>query len=269
MTFRGPSADAFAVITDELETVVSGSADAAKVGADLFSIAAILRSEPGLRRIVTDISVLGEAKSGLVREIFGGKVSDGALSIIAAGVERRWTVGRDLGDALEQLGVVAVVKSTGGGSGRLSDELFTFEQVVTDSPELRDALSDPARSAEDKRALVRGLLDGKALEQTIGLVEQALSGSHRTVGVAIKAYQHIAAEVFGRGVATVRVARDISEADRQRLADSLTRQYGRDIHLNVVVSPDVLGGMLVEIGDDVIDGTVSGRLDDARRKLAG
>ena len=80
-------------------------------------------------------------------------------------------------------------------------------QLVKDAPELRDALSDPARSNEDKRALVQGLLEGKALPATIQLAQQSISGSHRTVGVALKSYQQIAAEVYGEGVATVRVAK--------------------------------------------------------------
>ena len=87
--------------------------------------------------------------------------------------------------------------------------------------------------------------------------------------MALTAYQKIAAEVRGEGVATVRVARPLADADRERLADALARTYGRDVHLNVIVDPDVLGGIRVEIGDDVIDGTVSSRLDDAGRRLAG
>jgi F-type H+-transporting ATPase subunit delta len=169
---------------------------------------------------------------------------------------------------LEHLGVVATVKSAGDESGRLADEVFTLGQVVNDNPDLRDALSDPARSAGDKRSLVRSLLDGKALPATIALAEQALAGTYRTVGVALHVYQQVAAEVYGQGVATVRVARPLSDADRQRLTDALTRQYGREVHLNVVLDPEVVGGIRVEIGDDVIDGTISSRLDDARRKLA-
>ena len=68
----------------------------------------------------------------------------------------------------------------------------------------------------------------------------------------------------------MRVARDAGDAeDAQRLQDALARQYGRPVHLNVVVDPEVIGGIRVEIGDDVIDGTVASRLDDARRRLAG
>ena len=87
--------------------------------------------------------------------------------------------------------------------------------------------------------------------------------------MALNEYQKVAASVAGENVATVRVARALSDAERQRLADTLSRQYGRPVHLNTIVDPDVLGGIRVEIGDDVIDGTVSARLDDARRLLAG
>ncbi len=89
------------------------------------------------------------------------------------------------------------------------------------------------------------------------------------MGVALGEYQKVAASVAGENVATVRVARALSEAEERRLADVLSRQYGRPVHLNTIVDAGVVGGIRVEIGDDVIDGTVSSRLDDARRLLAG
>ena len=67
----------------------------------------------------------------------------------------------------------------------------------------------------------------------------------------------------------MRVAQPLTDGERDRLAQAPRQQYGREVHLNEVVDPDVLGGIRVEIGDDVIDGTVASRLDDARRKLAG
>jgi F-type H+-transporting ATPase subunit delta len=261
MSFRGASAEAMAALTGELAPATSGD--------ELFAVASVLRSEPALRRVATDVSVAPEAKSGLVEQVFGGKIRGETLGLVASAVKRRWTASRDLADALEQLGVIAVVRSASDQSGRLSDELFALGQLVKDNPELRDALSDPARSAEDKRGLLHNLLDGKAHSATIQLAGQALNGTHRTVGVALAEYQKVAAEVHNQGVATVRVARPISDGDRQRLTDALGRQYGRAVHVNVVVDPEVIGGLRVEIGDDVIDGTVSSRLDDARRKLAG
>jgi F-type H+-transporting ATPase subunit delta len=263
--FRGASADAYAATAGTL----AGQGDAGTVGQDLFGVADLLRAEPGLRRVATDVSVPGEAKAGLLRQVLEGKVSDLALAVVTVAVAQRWTSGRDLPDALERLGVVSVARSAGGDAGRLEDELFAFGQVLQDNPGLRDALSDPARSRTDKSRLLADLLGDKVLPATITLVQQSLSGSYRTVGVALADYQKVAAEVRGQGVATVRVARPLADADRQRLADSLSRTYGREIHLNVVVDPEVIGGIRVEIGDDVIDGTVSSRLDEARRRLAG
>jgi F-type H+-transporting ATPase subunit delta len=87
--------------------------------------------------------------------------------------------------------------------------------------------------------------------------------------LALESYQKIAADHRERLVATVRAARDLGDQEQRRLQEALASQYSRPVHLNVVVDPSVLGGMLVSIGDDVIDGTVAGRLDDARRQLAG
>ena len=270
MSFRGASAEAFGIVSSELDAAVRpGSDNAAKVGSDLFAVAAVLRSEPGLRRVATEASHSPESKATLVRSIFTGKVDAAVLDIVAAAAGRRWTTSRDLGHALEQLGVIATVRSAGSETERLSDELFSVGQLVKDNPSLRDAFSDPARSIDDKRGLVRGLLEGKALPATIALVEQALAGTHRTVGVALHEYERVAAAEHGQRVAEVRVAHPLTDADRQRLTDALSRQYDREVHLNVVVDPDVIGGIRVEIGDDVIDGTVSNRQHDARRQLAG
>lgn len=265
--FRGASGDALAALTDELRGVASG--DLARIGGDLFAVAGIIRGEPALRRVVTDVSVAPEARQDLVRQILGGKVADAALSLVANAVAHRWTAARDLADAIERLGEIAVVRSAGDDIDRLADELFEVGQVVKGEPSLRDALSDPARSVGDKAALVDTLLAGKALPSTVALVKQALSGTYRTVGVALDTYEKVAGDVNGERVATVTVAKPLADADRARLIDVLSRQYSRPVHLNVVLDPSVIGGVLVEIGDDIIDGTVSGRLDNARRRLAG
>ncbi|WP_110182580.1 F0F1 ATP synthase subunit delta [Nocardioides solisilvae] len=269
MSFRGASAEAYASLTGALSSALAGAANADQVGHDLFGVAEVLRSEPGLRRVATDVSVDRSAKSGLVRQLFSGKLSDAALRLTEAAVGHRWTQPRDLPLVLEELGVRAVVQSAGSDSGRLADELFSLSEVLGANPELRDALSDPARSTADKRALLRGLLEGRALPATVTLAEQALSGTHRTVVVALDTYQSLAASIHGQKVATVRVAQPLAPADQERLAAALRRQYDREIHLNVVVDPEVIGGIRVEIGDDVIDGTVASKLDDARRALAG
>jgi F-type H+-transporting ATPase subunit delta len=269
MDFRGASAEAVAALTDEL-VGATGSGEAASALADgLFSVSQTLRTEPALRRFTTDVSVPAEAKQGLVREVFGGKVTDGAVDLVASAVGRRWTGSHDLADAVEHLSEVATVRSAGGDAGRLADELFSFGQVVQSNTELRDALSDPARTTADKAELVDTLLAGKALPATVVLAKQALAGTYRTVSVALAEYQKVAAAVRDEGVATVRVAKPLSDAEVERLGAALQRTYGRPVHLNLLVDPTVLGGIRVEIGDDVIDGTIASRLDDARRDLSG
>lgn len=268
LQFRGGSAEAVAALTDELVGQTGSGEAASALADDLFSVSQALRSEPALRRFATDVAVPAEAKQGLVREVFSGKVGDGALSLVASAVGRRWTASSDLADALEHLSEVATVRSAGDAK-RLSDELFSFAQAVQQNPELRDALSDPSRSTEDKAGLIDALLAGKALPATVTLAKQALAGTYRTVSVALAEYQRVAAEVVGEGVATVRVAKPLTDAETARLGAALERAYGRTIHLNQLVDPQVLGGIKVEIGDDVIDGTIASRLDDARRAIIG
>ncbi len=268
---RGASADSLATLTASLDRAVAGSgADAVRIADDLFGVSRVLRREPGLRRVATDVSVTGEAKAGLVRQIFSGQLDAAALDLVGEATTLRWAATRDLGDALEHLGVVAVVKGADqhGQGDALEDELFAFGQLVETNPGLRDALSDPVRSVDDKRALLRGLLEGRATPATIRLAEQAVTGTHRTVEVAVESYQRAAAENRNRLVATVRTARELSAPDAERLRQALSGQYHRPVHVNVVVDQDVIGGLRVEIGDEVIDGTVSTRLDDARRRLA-
>ena len=268
---QGASSDSLHALTESLGTAVQGGVDASKVGDDLFGVAEVLRREPGLRRVATDVSVPAEAKADLLRGIFGDQIDPASADLVAAAAARRWASSRDLERALEHLGVVAVVLGAEqkGKADDLESELFAFERLVSGSPELRDALSDPARSNDDKRRLLKDLLDGKATSATVRLAEQAVVGTHRTVTVALESYQKIAAEHRKRLVATVRVARELGSEDAQRLQNTLARQYDRPVHLNVVVDPDVIGGVRVAIGDDVIDGTVASRLDDARRQLAG
>ena len=268
---RGASADALAVLTERLGQAADGGADLARVADDLFGVADVLRREPGLRRLATDVSIRPEAKADLVREVFGTTLDAASLDLVAVAAGRRWAATRDLADALEHLGVVAVVRGAdqAGQGDALEADLFGFARLVSGNPGLRDALSDPARNREDKRALLHGLLDGKVTAFAVRLADQALTGTHRTVVAAVESYQKVAADHRNRLVATVRVARALGDQETQRLQGTLARQYGRPVHLNVVVDPHVMGGVKVEIGDDVIDGTVAGRLDDARRRLAG
>jgi len=270
-TVQGSSAESLARLTEALGSVLDGGADGAAVGESLFAGADVLRDQPALRRAVTDPSTPAEAKSNLAGGVFSSHLDKAATEVVAQAAGLRWASSGDLAKALEQLGVIALVKSAdaSGDGDRLEDDLFGFGRLVVDHPELRDALSDPARSAADKRALVRSLLEGKVSGAALRLAERSVSGVHLTVARAIDEYSRVAAESRNRLVALVRVANPLTDAEQQRLAGALAGQYDRPVHLNVVVDPGVIGGVRVEIGDQVIDGTIASRLDDARRRLAG
>ena len=269
-SLRGSSAEALQVLGEQVDGDRYTLEEFAALADDLFRAAALLRSEAALRRAVTDVSTPAEAKAALVHGLLDGRLGAPALDLLAQAVGLRWVAARDLADAVEHLGVVAAVRSAGRREAvRLSDELFVVAQVVEENADLRIALSDPVRSTEDKGELLRGLLAERALPATVALVEQALAGSFRSFHAAVTEYQKVAAATQGEGVALVRVARELTEAERTRLEQALSTQYGRPVHLNIEVDPSLLGGMRVEIGDDVIDGTVVSRLDDARRRLAG
>jgi F-type H+-transporting ATPase subunit delta len=262
LSFRAASSEAVAALVDQ----VDGSA---AVAGDLFAVASTLRAESGLRRYTTDNALPAEAKTGLVSELYDGKVDSATLELLTDAVARRWTRSHDLADALEYVGVVAAVRSAGKSADQVVDELFAVRSLVNDNGDLRNALSDHARSVADKTALLDTVFDGKVLPATMILVKQALSGGDRTLAVTLQQYEKVAADVYGRDVATVRVARPLGKGDEKRLTAALAAQYGREIHLHVVVDPDVIGGIRVEIGDDVIDGTISSRLEDAHRRIAG
>ena len=101
------------------------------------------------------------------------------------------------------------------------------------------------------------------------LVGQAVTRERGTVERALQEFLDLAAAALEEGVATVTTARELSQDEQQRLATALGQQYGKEVQLHVVVDPSLIGGLRVEIGDDVIDGTVISRLDEARRRLAG
>jgi F-type H+-transporting ATPase subunit delta len=265
---RGASAEALA----ELEESIAKPrtlAEAATTGEQLFALVRILRGEVALRRALTDGAVEGAAKVGLVESIFKKTLEDPTLRIVSNAVQRRWTLSRDLPEALEILGVMALVRSAGKDAERVSDELFDVRQLIDSVPEFRAALSDPKRSTEDRTSLLSKLLEGKALPATVQLVTQASSGERGGLDTALRRFQDIAAEAQGEIIATVHTARELREQDQQRLVAALGKQYDTSVHLHVVVDPDLVGGLRVEIRQDIIDGTVVSKIDEARRRIAG
>jgi len=267
---RGASRASLAEARDQLVETAGEAGE--RIGNELFAVVALLDSEHGLRRLVSDPARSGEAKAGLIRTLLDGKVSAVTLDLLSRMVAARWSVPRDLSDAVGELAVVAfsIAAEQAGQLDDLEDDLFRFGRVVAGQPELRDALVDQALPAERKRELLAALLDGKVSELAERLLTQAvLQPRGRSLEANLDSYAQLVAERRQRLVALVRVASPLTEQQQQRLADGLVRLYGHEVHLNIVLDRQVVGGISVQVGDELIDGSVASRLAELRRRLAG
>jgi F-type H+-transporting ATPase subunit delta len=234
---------------------------------DLFTVVDALDSSVALRRALTDPSTPEEGRQRLVHTLLDGKVSKVAVQIVTEAVVMRWGGGRALADALERQGIRAqlLVAEREGNLEETEDELFRFARVVESTPQLRDALSDRGVDLVGRRQLVEDLLGSRATGTTVVLAKRAVGARERTFAHTMEGFVSLAAAQKNRVVATVRVARPLSSEQRSRLQVALSTQVGRDVLLQEVLDQSVLGGIRVELGDEVIEGTVAGRLEQARR----
>ena len=269
---RGSSRAAFAAGHHALTAALGSGADWTVLAEDLFGITAALDSSASLRRALADPSREASAKRELVGRLLGGKVTDAALSVISELVAQRWSEEHDLTDAVELFAVETVTASAeaGGRLDALEDELFRFGRVVTGTPELREALTDPRADAGAQADLIGRLLQGKTSAETVRLARQTvLAPRGRRIDRTIELYLQVAAKRREQLTAVATSAVPLDDARRRRLADALSGIYGRPVQVNVVVDPEVIGGIRVQVGDEVVDGTMLRRLEEARRLLAG
>jgi F-type H+-transporting ATPase subunit delta len=268
---RGASRASLAEAREQL-TAAAGDHPAAQIGDELFAVVALLDSEHSLRRLLSDPARPAAAKAGLIRSLLEGKISAVTLDLVAWLVSARWSAPRDLGDATEELGVLAfaLAAERAGQLDDLEDDLFRFGRVVASQTELRSALANPALPAERKQELLAALLDGKVNEPAERLITLAvLQPRGRSLEANLESYARLTAERRERLVALVRVASPLTEQQQRRLSEALAELYGHDVHLNIVLDPQVAGGVSVRVGDELIDGSVASRLAELRRKLAG
>ena len=163
--------------------------------------------------------------------------------------------------------VVAVADAEGAG-GRVEDELYAFSKAVEQNPQLREALTDQALPIENRVALVRDVIGQQAHAVTLSLISFIVeSGRARDLGTIAEHAVAIAAERREHVVAEVRSAVPLSDGQRERLEQALSRATGRTVEAKVVVDPTVVGGVVARVGDLVFDGSVASRLEDAKHAL--
>ncbi len=268
---RGLSKNSLAVV-EERFNAAAGSADLGRLAEDLNAIADLLDREHGLRRALSDPARPAAQKAQVVRGLLDGKVAEAAIATAEAAVEAKWSRAGDLADVLERLGVIAAAAEAEaqGTLDDVEDELFRFGRIVAANPELRRALTDPSAAEEGKRQLLQDLLGSRVAPTTLRLITQlVLHPRGRSLEAGLEELGRLVAQQRQRLVATVRSAVELTEEQKRRITTWLRTSYGRDVHINVEVDPRVLGGFSVRIGDEIIDTTIVGRIEEVRRRLAG
>ncbi|MFD3589887.1 F0F1 ATP synthase subunit delta [Streptomyces sp. NPDC058683] len=269
---NGASRDALAAARTRLDALTdTTSVDATRLADELAAVTTLLDREGGLRRVLTDPAQSGEAKAELVRRLIGGQVGESTVDVVSGLVRSRWSQPRDLVDALEELANTADLTAAekSGTLDDVEDELFRFGRIVSSSTELRAALTDRKATTAAKTELLHRLLGGRAKQVTERLVTRLVTAPRgRSLEAGLDALSKLAAERRSRVVAIVTSAVPLSDPQKRRLGAALAKLYGRTMHLNLDVDPEVVGGIRVQVGDEVINGSIADRLEDAARRMA-
>ena len=242
------------------------------LGSDLAGVGNLLSREPSLRRTLSEATTDVEHRAGLMASLLTGKVGDPAAAIVDFVVRQPWATGRDLADGLTRLSRTALFlrAERSGELDEIEDQLFRFGRIVEGAPELSVVLDDPSLPGEARSSLVSRLLTGRVHQLTADLLEQlALDPRGRSFSHGVGEIVAQAAERKDKIVAIVEAATSLSIEQTNRLTAALTKIYGRPVSVHVLIQPELHGGIKVRVGDEVIDGSVAGRLDELRRRLAG
>jgi F-type H+-transporting ATPase subunit delta len=255
---------ALAATTSALEAAPGVDLDVAR---ELFSAVRVLAGSSQLSGALSDASAPAAARQQVVTKVFGGS-SAATVAVLQAAVAERWSSAEDLLAGIEEAGIraTAIAEPTSDIEG----ELFGVARTIAANPELELALGSRLGDASAKGTLMEKLLDGRAGAATVLVTSSLVQLPRgRRVRSMLSRALRLVADQRGRTVATVYAASALNAEQISRLQRTLAGRYGTEVSVNVVVEPSVVGGVRIEIGDDVIDATVSSRLGDLRQRLAG
>ena len=238
-------------------------------GVNLLNSGRVIGHTSQLRSALVDPSADAAAKATLVSAIFSGAMTPTALELLQAASAARWSNHTDLLAGIEDLGL-RVIASSATVPGQVAEELFAFGKTVSSNGELELALASKLGTTSAKVSVVDALLAGKVSEQTLAIVRHLVQQPRgRRIGELLRYAASIVADQSNSSIATITSAAALAPEQVDRLRASLTVRYGRRLTINEVVDPEIVGGVRVQIGDDVIDGSIATRLKDLRIQLAG
>jgi F-type H+-transporting ATPase subunit delta len=241
-----------------------------QVEADLEQVARLLLHQVRLRKALADPGLPPEPKRALLTELGQGRLDPTSVELLATAATRQRVRLRDFPPLLARLAAMAAFTAAdkAGELEQLEGELFFLATVVEQQPQVRSALTNPGLPVENKRALVADLLDGRVGRRTAALADLLveLYEGHELDTVA-KRWAEEAAARRNRVVAEVRSAVELDDRRRVRLAEALTRVLGKPVVLQTIVDEAILGSVVVRVGDELFDGSIRSRLEQAREAL--
>lgn len=247
------------------------SADALlALAGELYAIADLLVDNPRVRRALGHPSTPVEGRVGLIGHLLEGRVSDSAREIATAVVRERWSSPWDMTDALETAGDDAMFAAADRDQvfDQVVDELFRFERTLDSQSELTVLLDEKPVEPSRRIGLMHDVLQYRTHKITQALLEHAIRSQRKqTLTLAIDDLLDEAAERQSHSLARVISAVELTREQTDELAGALGELYGRPMTVRTAVAPAVRGGLIIRIGDEVIDGSVSARLAAAQLAL--
>ena len=237
-------------------------------GEQLLAAGRAIDGSAQLRAVLSDPSIPQAEKSGLIGRIFTS-LDATAAKLLGGIVESRWSDSDELVGGIETIGIRAIAQAAGADAG-IEGELFAVGRAIASDPDLELALGSKLGDPVAKAAVITRLLGKKARPATVAILTHLVQSPRgRRIGGLISGAAATVADAAGRLLATVTTAAPLTAAQQKRLSATLAAQYGRETRVDVIVDPAVLGGMRVQVGDEVVDGTIASRLADLRLQLAG
>ena len=271
---KAASREAQAQVMDQLEQLIQNAdnsvAAAAQIGTELFLTVDQLDSERSLRVAVADTSLDAEQRSGIIKDVFGDKVAEPTLNILNAAAAAEWSNPREFRTGLVNLGrrALELGAQEQGQLEQVENELYQLSVLLEGEKELTQLLSDRTATPAQKRGLLASVIYGKVTMFTEALALQVIGRpEHNPVDDLAELAKGVA-ELRGKTVARVRAAEALNDTQRDALANKLEQIYGREMAIHTEVDPSLLGGMVIRVGDEVIDGSTRGKISRLRTDLA-
>jgi F-type H+-transporting ATPase subunit delta len=271
---RSASRESLAALVAKSDEVTAGLGpdQLSAVADDLASVAKLLASEKVLTRHLADPADNPSPKLGLLETLLEGKVGDSALEVLKAAVAGRWSSDSDLVDAVEHAARLALLvrAEREDRADEVEEQLFRFGRILDAQPRLATLLSDYTAPAAGRIKLLKDVLESgtEVNPTTAQLLSQTVVLLHgERADDAVIELAELAVARRGEVVAHVGAAAELSDAQRTRLTEVLTRIYGHPVSVQLHINPELLGALNIAVGDEVIDGTLSSKLAAAETKL--